>query len=256
MKYALVNGDRKEATPKGRGVCQFCESETIAKCGKFKKHHWAHKSLKECDRWWENETEWHRLWKDEFPKDWQEIVHIDKITREKHIADVKTAHGWVVEFQHSLLALDEVGAREKFYGNMIWIVDGLRNLQDRICFELGIRDQIEDSTWGFEWAGRGKIFQRWAETTKPVFLDFRSKYTDGTPILWHLTYFDSKEKVGAISPYSKKNLIESLTKGITLMLPSFDLHQQDELRTMLNPPKKEKPTDPQLLLFGDEYRHL
>lgn len=255
MKYALVKGDRQEATPKGRGVCQCCGGETIAKCGKFKQHHWAHKSLKECDLWWENETEWHRLWKNEFPKDWQEIVHIDKVTREKHIADVKTAHGMVVEFQHSLLALDEVSAREKFYGNMIWIVDGLRNLQDGICFDIGIRDRINDSTWEFMWVGRGKIFQRWANTTKPVFLDFRSKDTENYPILWHLTYFDGIEKVGALSPYRRKYLIESLCKGITLDLPSFDVRQQDELRTKLKPPKKKKPTDPQLPLFGDEYRH-
>ena len=42
-----------------------------------------------CDPWWENETEWHRAWKDQFPADWQEIVHHAE-DGEKHIADVKT----------------------------------------------------------------------------------------------------------------------------------------------------------------------
>jgi len=55
-----------------------------------------------CDNWWENETQWHRDWKNHFPVEWQEVVQIAE-DGEKHIADVKTSEGWVVEFQHSYL---------------------------------------------------------------------------------------------------------------------------------------------------------
>jgi hypothetical protein len=50
----------------------------------------------------ENETEWHRAWKDQFPPEWQEIVHLAG-DGERHIADVKTGDGWVIEFQHSYI---------------------------------------------------------------------------------------------------------------------------------------------------------
>lgn len=101
----------------------MCNGDTIAKCGPQIIHHWAHKSLKHCDTWWENETEWHRLWKAEFPKEWQEVVHFNSYDGEKHIADVKTAKGLVIEFQNSPMSLGEMRAREDFYQNMVWIVN-------------------------------------------------------------------------------------------------------------------------------------
>lgn len=96
----------------------------MSKCGSQKTWHWAHLRPLECDPWWENETQWHRDWKSLFPADWQEIVHIDQETGEKHVADVKTDRGLIIEFQHSAMPLKELHARETFYKNMIWIVDG------------------------------------------------------------------------------------------------------------------------------------
>jgi hypothetical protein len=51
-------------------------------------------------------------------------MHIDEATGERHIADVKTERGLVIEFQHSQMPVEELQAREAFYGSMIWIVDG------------------------------------------------------------------------------------------------------------------------------------
>lgn len=61
MKYAIVNGKRTEPTKGAKGTCQACGSEMIAKFYKTRVDHWAHKSKQNCDHWWENETEWHRL---------------------------------------------------------------------------------------------------------------------------------------------------------------------------------------------------
>ena len=92
---------------KKKGVCPSCGSELIAKCGEIVIHHWAHK--KKCsDHWWENETEWHRNWKDKFPKEWQEVVHFSD-DGEKHIADVKTRNGFVIEFQHAVSNVSAFG---------------------------------------------------------------------------------------------------------------------------------------------------
>ena len=128
MKYALVKGERQEAQPDISGTCPCCDSPVIAKCGEIRMHHWAHRGM--CDPWWEGETEWHREWKGFFPKEWQEVVHFAE-NGEKHIADVKTDQGYVVEFQHSYIKPEEINSREDFYKKIIWIIDGKRRLRDK-----------------------------------------------------------------------------------------------------------------------------
>ena len=137
MKYALENDQRIEPTPKATATCPCCDSEVVAKCGDKKVWHWAHKSKQMCDHWWENETQWHRDWKNCFPEEWQEVVHFAE-DGEKHIADVKTPSGLVIEFQHSAIKPDEQRSRELFYRKMIWIVDGTRLKTDRERFDQNI----------------------------------------------------------------------------------------------------------------------
>src|SRR5687768_10707008 len=130
MKFALVNGHKTEPQPNLQGICANCHNETLSKCGQVKIWHWAHKSKLHCDQWWENETEWHRTWKNHFPTECQENIHIDSITGEKHIADIKMANGLVIEFQHSAIHPTEIQGRETFYKNMLWVVDGTRLKRD------------------------------------------------------------------------------------------------------------------------------
>lgn len=126
MKYALVNNEKREAEKGLLGICPSCSSELIARCGQVKVNHWSHKKAPLCDPWWENETEWHRSWKNLYPVDCQEVVLFDASTKEKHIADVQTKDGLVIEFQHSKLDPLERMSREKFYKKMVWVVDGTR----------------------------------------------------------------------------------------------------------------------------------
>jgi competence protein CoiA len=123
MQFASVNGVRQPPSPKRAGVCLHCGAPALAKCGPKLLWHWAHRGKRHCDPWWENETPWHRSWKERFPQDWRERVHFDA-GGERHIADVKTSGGVVLEFQNSPMALEELRARERFYENMIWIVNG------------------------------------------------------------------------------------------------------------------------------------
>lgn len=130
MKFALVKGTRQEAQPKLSGECPGCGGPVLARCGDNRVWHWAHKSRRKCDQWWENETQWHRDWKGQFPDDWQEVVH-HADNGERHIADVKTDTGWVIEFQHSCINSEERQSREDFYPKLIWIVNGLRRKRDK-----------------------------------------------------------------------------------------------------------------------------
>ena len=115
------------------GLCPCCEAKVTSKCGDIKLWHWAHYSKRDCDIWWENETQWHRDWKGVFPTDWQEVIHRAD-DGEKHIADVKTQHGCVLEFQHSFVSNEERSSRNDFYPNLVWVVDGLRRKRDKDQF--------------------------------------------------------------------------------------------------------------------------
>src|SRR5688572_29313162 len=97
MRFARVSGQRQEARPNLSGTCPICGRPVVARCGEVRIWHWAHLGRRDCDPWSENKTKWHRRWQNEFPVEWQEVIH-HAPSGEKHIADVKTDRGLVVEF--------------------------------------------------------------------------------------------------------------------------------------------------------------
>lgn len=184
MKFAIVNGERKEATSGISGVCPNCEKPMIAKCGEKKIHHWSHKGRLECDIWWENETEWHRNWKAHFPTEWQEVIYKAE-NGEKHIADVSTNQGWIIEFQHSRIKPEECQSRESFYKKMIWIIDGTRRLRDKNKFfdEIEWVERINNKRDHLvleSHSDKCELLRDWSKSSAPVFFDF------GEDLLWAL----------------------------------------------------------------------
>lgn len=138
-------------------------------------NHWAHKKKRNCDPWWENETEWHRSWKNNFPDDWQEITFPDEQTGEIHIADVHTSHGLVLEFQHSHINPQERTSRENFYKNMVWVVDGTRLKRDYPRFLKGKDDLRKTNKQGYYFVDfPDECFpSAWLGSSVPVIFDFR-----------------------------------------------------------------------------------
>lgn len=173
MRYAVVNNERREAEPRLTGTCPGCGHSMTAKCGDRRIHHWAHRAIRGCDSWWEPETQWHRNWKAQFPPDWQEVVHRDE-KGERHIADVRTELGLVLEFQHSHLRPPERRARETYYPNMVWIVDGNRLKRDQPRFAEG-RLSLQVSPWRgvYSTPFPAECFPRdWLDCRALVFFDF------------------------------------------------------------------------------------
>jgi hypothetical protein len=174
MRFALVNGDRQEAQPDLVGACPACDRPMVARCGETRAWHWAHKGTLMCDRWWENETDWHRSWKNEFPSDWQEVVHT-AADGERHIADLKTPNGWVIEFQRSHLDPDERRSREAFYEKLAWVLDGTRRKRDATQLirtfndALPIRGRNDPVRQAF--TADCRLFGEWAGSRSPVFVD-------------------------------------------------------------------------------------
>ncbi|MEZ4947707.1 MAG: competence protein CoiA family protein [Cyclobacteriaceae bacterium] len=181
MKFALYNGEKVEATKGINGTCPNCGSVLVAKCGSYRLHHWAHKGARNCDSWWENETPWHRSWKNRFPADWQEISLHDVPTGEKHITDIRTPDGLVIEFQHSHINPRERSSREKFYKNMVWVVDGTRLKRDYSRFLKAKKDFLKSNKKGiFLVDYLDECFpSAWIESLVPVIFDFHGSDQDG-----------------------------------------------------------------------------
>jgi hypothetical protein len=182
MKFANVGVERLEAQPSLAGKCPGCGAAVIAKCGEVRIHHWAHRGNRICAYWWEPETEWHRGWKNQYPESWQEVHHT-AADGEKHIADVKTEFGVVLEFQHSYLKPDERRSREAVYQKMVWVVNGRRRPRDAERLNAAFRSAafvsrqpplVSVST------DDGGLLRDWGASTVPVYFDF------GESHLWRM----------------------------------------------------------------------
>lgn len=180
MKFAIIDGLRYEAQPNVHGQCPGCGAKVVAKCGTKRIWHWAHFSARKCDGWWEAETAWHREWKGGFPNEWQEVRHVAP-DGELHIADVNTEHGIILEFQHSNISPDERESRERFHGQMAWVVDGTRLKRDLSSFHKAIVDGriLASEHLQYRISVSTPIVERWSGGKCPVYLDFgRNKVRD------------------------------------------------------------------------------
>lgn len=158
MQYALDTDGRKVEALKGlEATCPACRAPVTPKCGKIKVHHWAHSIGLECDCWFEPETEWHRNWKALFkPESVEVVLGPDR-------ADIYNGIT-VVELQNSAIPPAEIALREKFYKNMIWIVNAA-NFSDRFF----LMRYLGDTTFTFRWKHTRPT---WLYARKPVYLDF------------------------------------------------------------------------------------
>ena len=117
MLYAIDEAGRRIEPSNGAvGFCECCQSRLIPKCGSILRHHWSHQAG-DCDPWGETETEWHRWWKGRAARECCEVV------LGKHRADIRRHDGFVIELQHSSISVEDIEAREAFYGDMCWLLD-------------------------------------------------------------------------------------------------------------------------------------
>lgn len=202
MKFALINGERREAMSGLTGECPIGGHPMIAICGNSRAHHWRHKGVLSCDRWWENETDWHRNWKDQFPREWQEYVFRAE-DGEKHVADVRTNHGWIIEFQHSHLKPDERRSRDAFYKKLIWVVDGTRRKKDAVQFLESWNSgmAVQNSAMRRLVPNRCTLLREWSESAAHVVLDFGEK----APLWW--IHYKGSGKPMYLMPVSRAHFI-------------------------------------------------
>jgi competence CoiA-like predicted nuclease len=160
MIWALKNNEKTKATPKEKAICPLCNEEVISKCGEIKVWHWSHKADFDCDSFGEPETEWHINWKNNFPKEQQEVII------GKHRADIKTKNGIVIELQNSSLSTIKIKEREEFYKNMIWLLNG-----KKLANNLDLRKNKDIIT--FRWKHPPKS---WWYSKKPIYIDLQRTF--------------------------------------------------------------------------------
>jgi competence protein CoiA len=246
MKYALIGNTKIEATKGAKGTCPVCGSELIAKCGPDRMNHWAHKGTRNCDPWWENETEWHRTWKSNFPPEWQEVIHTDTQTGEKHIADVCTSNGFIIEFQHSFLNTDERISREQFYKNLVWVIDGTRLKKDYPRFlKAKEKFRLTSKRGWFIVDFPDQCFpSSWVSSSVPVIFDFKGVEKINYAHDWRYPLYLLFPKTDSVETYvviiSRQIFINSVITG-----DFFKQEQEPQQQKIMTQQINSVPTESQ-----------
>jgi competence protein CoiA len=185
MLYAKnISGDRIWPSKDIEARCFGCDSLMVAKMGAIMTHHWAHLTKKECDEWMENEGEWHLGWKKRI-EDYAKENKINGLTVEKfikqndkwHFADIYSNEEGVTELQHSSISVENIQAREQFYGRMKWLFDcreayekGRLNIttQSKIINTHPVLGNQYEEWNNFTWKHCKKSI---GYTAKPIFFD-------------------------------------------------------------------------------------
>lgn len=174
MQYAITESGERLSVVKDRpGFCPGCRARLIPKALKspFVTPHWCHKAG-DCDPWYESETEWHLSWKARFPEACREV------TIPPHRADLKLRTGLVVELQHSPLSHEKISERERFYGEMVWLLD-LPDRRAEFCVWQGSIPHLA-GVWRHVRSLRGGEYvsmsrrtakKSWSVSGKPILID-------------------------------------------------------------------------------------
>ena len=157
---------------------------------------------------------------------------MDDKTQEKHIADIKTPGGFVVEVQHSPIAAHEVLSRERYYKNMIWIVDA-RHLDGwsyvRLAHDLA---SCSPMIYQVKWWGTSRLLEKWSNSGVQLYFDVMNSATehegdDGKlwflpretvvpvekRVLSQLLEFDTIDKTGYLAPVQAGAVIAAVMDG-------------------------------------------
>lgn len=208
MRYAILDGARVLPARSGSvAKCPVCGGDVIAKCGSIAAHHWAHKSISQCDTWHEPITDWHISWQDLASPENREVVIIDPVSNVKHRADMRTCQGRVIEVQHSPISEQQISEREQFYGpTMIWIFDAREAFQKkRIKFTKRIQNPDGSQYVVFRWKHPRKSL---VVCERRVFLDLGESIIEVMPKNFHL--FDDVIFSGRGKLFSKAETEEAI----------------------------------------------
>lgn len=176
-RYAIVDGiktDIRDAKRCQHGICPMCGDELIARKGGKRAPHWWHVKGK-CDDWYQPKGPWHIYWQSQFPVEMREVP-VSESTEGglvRHIADIRTGSGLVIEVQYSAIMPSEVKERELFYGKMLWLISKTRFPRfDEVSSEWGQSYRCgEFDVWGLDGKHQQCLPCAWEKSDKFLWLD-------------------------------------------------------------------------------------
>lgn len=195
MRYANVNGEKRLPEKGLWGECRLCGETVISKCGTQVVHHWAHKAGSDCDTWSEPVGPWHIEWQNHVKPEFVEVI-IDP-----HRADIVGTNDCVIELQHSPIPLDQIAAREDFYGNMVWVFDAT--------------ERFEMITVGRRVFFAFRRTKHIATCSKPVFLDFGSVLVEVEEFTSAIAKMDGFGRTRSREWFADQFLADRLREGAT-----------------------------------------
>lgn len=187
--------------------CPMCKGKLLLKNGKINISHFAHVSLKDCDSFTNDMSEWHYNWQCNFPEENREVIvsiktfefkwlnylnmwnaqtddesemnrelYIEQSDGEmieiQHRADV-LINGYVIEFQHSPISALEFNRRNAFYTfagyKVIWIFDMINNTNIEFYEEW---QKYKDNGAKYKWKHSSKFLNDFIPQHKKNILVF------------------------------------------------------------------------------------
>lgn len=95
--------------------CPACGAELILKRGNIKTHHFAHKSLIDCDTFNHDMSEWHLNWQETFPKENREVVIKMDIPENVYRDNIYYLMGETLEEYNDFTLREERGELKTFH---------------------------------------------------------------------------------------------------------------------------------------------
>lgn len=153
MIVALLDGHLERAQAGARAACPECKNAVYARTPEHAIRHWAHMPLehgevRSCSLDSGEMTEWHREW-----QSLREDPECIEVSRGDHRADAINEAGTVIEFQHSSISIEDVQARERFWGRGVWVLDGTPNDDGQRVAIRRRPEQLESDPYrSFKWS--------------------------------------------------------------------------------------------------------
>lgn len=120
MLYGIKDSGARILPEKNlRAFCPYCKNNLVAKCGKIKVHHWAHKETKGCPYSY-GMTDWHYNW----------LIYFDSLK----------SQGWEIEYFYDSIRFDAFNPIKRHAIEFQRIIDlDYIERKIQICNNVGIK---------------------------------------------------------------------------------------------------------------------
>lgn len=168
--------------------CPCCRKRMRARVGDVRRPHWAHESGERCDEWWEEESEWRNVWMATLAgSDKVDIENVLEKDGTRHFYDARFGGKQIAILRRSRLAPEHIAARERFFGDMFWLVEGKASEYARLEEQLVVGMKTAENAprcYECERSIFSPFFRRWEDCSAPVVFDFASASSSEEEPLW------------------------------------------------------------------------